>query len=322
MQIDVHLEESSSLASMVVEVAQGLLGSPKHLPSKYFYDERGSLLFEEITEQPEYYLTRVEQALLEDRSDEISRLTRPEELVELGAGSAKKTRLLIEAAREAGDLRRYLPVEFSPEMAERSARELEALYPGLEVHVIVGDFENHLNEIPSGRRRRLVALLGSTIGNFHREQAVELLRDVASLLDNGSHFLLGTDLVKDKEKLDAAYNDRRGMTAEFNRNILNVINDRLGGRFDPESFEHVAFFDERKARIETYLRSVRDQSVRIDGLDMNVAFEQGEMMRTEISCKYTRVSVEQLLGEAGLRLEHWFTDPDDAFALSLSRPTL
>lgn len=321
MQIDVHLDDSSSLANMGAEVAQGLLSSPKRLPSKYFYDERGSLLFEKITEQPEYYLTRVEQALLEDRSDEISRLTRPDELVELGAGSAKKTRLLIEAARDRGDLRRYLPVEFSPEMAERSARELEARYPGLEVHVVIGDFENHLDEIPAGPRRRLVALLGSTIGNFHRQQAAELLSDATSLLDNGGHFLLGTDLVKDKQKLEAAYNDRRGVTAAFNRNILNVINDQLDGDFDPESFEHVAFFNDRRARIETYLRSDRDQSVRIAGLDLNVDFEKGEMMRTEISCKYTRQSVEQLLGEAGLRLERWFTDPDEAFALSLSSPT-
>lgn len=319
MQIDVHLEHGNMAASMGAEVARGLRRHPKRLPSKYFYDERGSLLFEEITEQPEYYLTRVEQSLLEDRSIEIARLTRSEELVELGAGSAKKTRCLIEAGLEEGHLRRYVPLEFSAKMAERTAHELEKRYPGLAVHAVIGDFENHLTEIPSGGRR-LVALLGSTIGNFDRKQAVELLCDVASLLSDGGHFLLGTDLVKNKETLDAAYNDRRGVTAEFNRNILNVINDRLGADFDPRAFEHVAFFNEREARIETYLRSIRDQSVRIDDIDIDVAFAKDEMMRTEISCKYTRESVEEMLATAGLRLEHWFTDRDRDFALSLSRP--
>jgi L-histidine N-alpha-methyltransferase len=320
MQIDVHLEEARSLATMRKEVSEGLAGSPKTLPSKYFYDERGSLLFEEITRQPEYYLTRVEQSLLDDLSAEISRITQSQDLIELGAGSARKTRALIEAGRDEGDLRRYVPVEFSPEMAERAATELERRYPGLEVHAVIGDIEAHLEEIPEGRRP-LVALLGSTIGNFDRSRAVKLLRQIrCELLENGGHLLLGTDLVKDKATLDAAYNDSKGVTARFNRNILNVINERLGGDFDADAFEHVAYFNSDEARIETYLRSRDDQSVRVEGLGLDVRFAAGEMMRTEISCKYTRESVEAILQAAGLELVRWFTDEEDRFALSLSRP--
>jgi len=320
MQIDVHLEEPRVLTTMRSEVGAGLRHRPKRLPSKYFYDDRGSLLFERITEQPEYYLTRVEHSLLEELSREISRLTSPHDLVELGAGSAKKTRVLIEAGRAEGVLRRYVPVEFSAEMAARTAAELERGYPGLEVHAIIGDIEAHLSEIPEGRRR-LVALLGSTIGNFDRPQAIDLLGEVAStLLADGGHLLLGTDLVKDKAILDAAYNDRRGVTAEFNRNILNVINERLDADFDPRQFEHVSYFNEEDARIETYLRSRRDQSVHVAGIDLDVEFAAGEMMRTEISCKYTRESVTEILAAGGLELTHWFTDRAERFALSLARP--
>jgi len=320
MQIDVHLDHTWALSTMQQEVGAGLSQSPKSLPSKYFYDDRGSLLFEEITRQPEYYLTRVEQALLDDLAAEISRLTRSEQLIELGAGSARKTRALIEAGRRQGDLRRYVPVEFSREMAERTAIELERRYEGLEVHAVIGDIESHLQEVPEARSP-LVALLGSTIGNFERADAVKLLREVTGeLLDDGGHLLLGTDLVKDKATLDAAYNDRNGITARFNRNILNVINERLDGNFDSEAFEHVAYFDPGEARIETSLRSLRDQEVRLKRIDLDVKFEAGEMLRTEISCKYTQQSVERILAEAGLELVRWYTDRDQQFALSLSRP--
>ncbi len=319
MRIEVQHEPGEALAAMGAEVAEALRRTPKQLPSKYFYDERGSFLFEEITRQPEYYLTRVERSMLERESGRIARLTRPRELIELGSGSASKTRLLIEAGREAGNLRRYVPLEVSREMAERTARDLERQYPGLEVHAVIGDFETFLDDFPPGSWR-LVALLGSTIGNFEPKQAVGLLGRAAGLLDGDGHFLLGADLVKDRAALDAAYNDERGVTAEFNRNILNVVNDRLGGNFDPQGFEHVSYFNERKSRIETYLKSVRGQSVMIDEIGMEVSFAKGELMRTEISCKYTRESLEKILTEAGLRLERWITDADDAFALSLSTP--
>jgi L-histidine N-alpha-methyltransferase len=317
-QIDVHTDHADALAEMASEVREGLTSTPKRLPSKYFYDERGSRLFERITDLPEYYLTRAEQRILEKRSADVARLSRPIELVELGSGSAKKTRLLIDAARAEGHLARLIPVEVSQEMAEQTAQDLAQRYPGLAVHAVVGDFEHHLDRVPSGERP-LVAFLGSTIGNFPEEQAVELLGQVKQIVGDEGAFLMGTDLVKDESIIEAAYNDSQGITAEFNRNILNVINDALDGDFDPRAFDHVSFFNEEEARIETYLRARTDQSVRLETLDIDVDFQEGEEMRTEISRKYTRESVERMLHEAGLELEHWFTDDDEAFALSLSR---
>jgi L-histidine N-alpha-methyltransferase len=318
VEIEVHLEESGALAKMADEICRGLTSTPKRLPSKYFYDDTGSHLFEQITTLPEYYLTRAEQALLEERAGEIARLVRPEEIVELGAGSAKKTRLLIKAGLEQGVLRRYTSFEVAQVMAERAAHELGRRYPELEVRALVGDFERHLGRLPDGGRR-LVAFLGSTIGNFTEHQAVDLLSQIGRALGPDDWLLLGTDLVKDKRRLEAAYNDSRGVTAEFNLNILNVINTQLSGSFDLRDFEHVSYFNEDEARIETFLRSVRDQSVQIGLIDLEVEFAEGEMMRTEVSCKYTRESAEALLRRAGLKLEHWFVDSDRTFALSLSK---
>lgn len=306
------------LASMAEEVRQGLLRSPKTLPSKYFYDERGSKLFEQITELPEYYLTRAEQALLERTADDLARLTQPEELIELGSGSARKTRLLIDAGLAQGKLRRYVAIELSAEIVKRSTRALAQTYPGLQIHAVVGDFEKHLGRVPHGRRR-LVALLGSTIGNFPEPEAVDLLRKVTTLLGGDDWFLLGTDLVKDRAVLESAYNDSSGITAQFNLNILQVINRLFGGNFDGRAFEHVAFYNEREARIESYLRSRRAQTVRLGAIGLEVQFREGELLWTEVSCKYTRESVERILQGAGLVLEHWFTDGDRSFALSLSR---
>ncbi len=318
VEIDVHLEDTGAPSSMAREIREGLLSSPKSLPSKYFYDERGSRLFERITELPEYYLTRAELALLERDADEIARLTGFEELVELGSGAAKKTRVLIEAGLRRGRLRRYVPVEVSQEIAERSAHARAAEYPELDVHAVVGDFERHLGRLPDGGGR-LIAFLGSTIGNFPRVEAVDFLSKIRRLMADDDWFLLGTDLVKEHERLEAAYNDNQGVTAEFNLNILHVINRHLDGDFEVSQFEHVSFYDGRKARIESYLRSRRDQSVRLAEIDLEVEFERGEMMRTEVSCKYTRDSVETMLAEAGLDLRHWLTDEQDTFALSLAR---
>jgi L-histidine N-alpha-methyltransferase len=317
VEVEVHLEESGGLARMAEEIFHGLTRTPKRLPSKYFYDDAGSKLFEQITNLPEYYLTRAEQSLLEDRAADIARLARPEEIVELGAGSAKKTRLLIEAGLATGNLRRYTPLEVAQDMVERTARDLGRHYPQLEIHAVVGDFERHLGRLPDGNRR-LVAFLGSTIGNFAEYEAVDLLTQISLALDGDDWFLLGTDLVKDTGRLEAAYNDSQGVTAAFNRNILNVINDQLSGSFNPQEFEHVAYFNEEKSRIETYLRSVRDQSVQVGLIDLEIEFAEGEMMRTEVSCKYTRESVEELLRQAGLELRHWFVDRGETFALSLS----
>jgi len=316
--IDVHVDPGDLTAEMASDVAAGLSRRPKELPSKYFYDERGSLLFEDITRLPEYYLTRAERALLERVAGEVAGICRPRDLVELGSGSARKTRLLLEAGRERSTLRRYVPFDVSREMAESSALGLVERYPGLDVHAVVGDFERHLEHIPPGEGR-LVAFLGSTIGNFLRPQAVRFLTRLASILGPDDWFLLGTDLVKSRQVLEAAYDDRQGVTAEFNRNVLRVVNRNLEADFDVERFEHVAFYDEAGARVEMHLRATEVQEVRIESLDRTVRFERDEMMRTEVSCKYTRESVGSMLADAGLELEHWFTDDDRAFALSLSR---
>ncbi len=291
---------------------------PKRLPSKLFYDERGSRLFEQITRQPEYYLTRAETRLLERHASEIASLTGYQELIELGSGESKKTRLLIDAGLKAGTLRRYVPIEVSRETVERSARALARTYAGLDVHAVVGDFERHLERVPSGDMR-LIAVLGSTIGNFPDEHANRLLTRIKDVMLDADWLLLGTDLVKDREVLEAAYNDARGVTAEFNRNILNVVNERVDGDFDVEAFEHVSTYDEKRERIESDLRSIRPQLVRLRRLDLEVEFEKDELLRTEVSCKYTRESVTRLLAGAALKLEHWFTDEDESFALALSR---
>jgi len=304
---------------MAEEVRAGLTASPKVLLPKYFYDERGSWLFEKITELPEYYLTRAERSLLKDVVGRVAEITRPSEIVELGPGSAVKTQALLEAGHAVGTLKRYVPVEVSAAMVEHSAKRLSEAYPWLEIHAVVGDFERHLEKVPAGEKR-LVGLLGSTIGNLPRPDAVEFLKAIRELLDEGGHLLLGTDLVKDREVLEAAYNDSQGVTADFNRNVLRVINRQLGGDFDPEAFEHAAIYNEDRERMEIYLESTGSQKVRISDLDLEVSFARGERMRTEVSCKYTRSSVGAILDEAGLSLDEWFTGPDRAYAISLSSP--
>ncbi|HXV76219.1 MAG TPA: L-histidine N(alpha)-methyltransferase [Candidatus Polarisedimenticolaceae bacterium] len=316
--IDVHLNESGAMDSIAREVREGLTAPAKRLPSKLFYDERGSELFERITELPEYYLTRAEQALLVRYAGRIATLTRYEELVELGSGSAKKTRTLLEAGLAAGSLRRFVPVDVSVEISEATARTIAEAYPGLAVHAVVADFEADALKVPPGRRR-LVALLGSTIGNFARREAVALLRRFSALLDGDGRLLVGTDLVKDHAVLEAAYNDTQGVTAEFNLNILNVLNRQLDGDFDPDRFEHVAFFNEDESRIESYLKARTRHIARLEALGLDVPFAAGELLHTEVSCKYTRESVDSMLGDAGMELSHWFTDERATFALSLAR---
>jgi L-histidine N-alpha-methyltransferase len=318
IRIDVCVDEWGSLDSMAEEIREGLTRSPKQLPCKYFYDERGSLLFERITKLPEYYLTRAERALLEQRSAEIAELARPEELVELGAGSAKKTRLLIEAGLARGSLKRLLLVDVALEAVEQAAGQSATRFPQLNVHAVVGDFEHDLPRVPRGGRR-MVAFLGSTIGNFTEDEAVDFLFKAGALLERGDWLLLGTDLVKDVATMEAAYNDSQGVTAEFNGNILNVINRRLGGDFDPEAFEHVAYYNAPASRIEVYLRPREAQRVRLAQIGLDVTIGAAEKVRTEVSCKYTRDSVERLLSRSGMKLEHWFTDDLETFALSLSR---
>lgn len=319
LTVDVVLDDAGTFAAMAGEVREGLLGSPKQIPSKYFYDDLGSGLFERITRLPEYYLTRAETALVERHAPELARAAASEDLIELGPGSTRKTRLLLDAMSARGALRRYVPFEVSAATVERLGREILQSHPDLEVHAVVGDFQRHLDRIPPGGRR-LVAFLGSTVGNLLEAEAVLFLTGVARLLRDGGQLLLGTDLVKDTRILEAAYNDSQGVTAEFNRNILLVLNRRLQGDFDPRAFEHVAFYDEAQERIEMHLRSLRDQKVALRAIDLEIPFKTGEMVRTEVSCKYTRGSVETILKSAGLVLGHWFTDAEGTFALSLSRP--
>lgn len=319
LEIEVHLEDGGAPQSMAQEVLDGLRASPKRIPSKYFYDERGSRLFEEITRLPEYYLTRTEQAILDRHAADMIELAGTEELVELGSGAARKIRTLIEAGLAAGSLRRYIPVEVSQEIVESSALALARAYPQLEVHALVGDFELHLGKLADGGRRT-IAFLGSTIGNFSEEEAIGFLRKVLHVMRPQDRLLLSTDLIKDRAVIEAAYNDSAGVTADFNRNILNVLNRHLDGNFDPAQFEHVAFFDEAHGRIESYLRSVRPQSVRLAAIELVVELAEGERIWTEVSCKYDRERLSRMLAAAGMKIERSFTDDDRNFAVSICAP--
>ncbi|MDX6589695.1 MAG: L-histidine Nalpha-methyltransferase [Solirubrobacterales bacterium] len=317
--IDVHLDVDASEA-MAEDVRAGLTASPKELSPKYFYDERGSRLFERITTLPEYYPTRREREILAGRSAEIIEAAgTPGTLVELGSGSAAKTRHLLSAMRDAGCLETYVPVDISEEITQATARVLVEEYPGLEVRGLVCDFESDLERIPSAGGARLIAFLGGTIGNLYPGERREFLTRIARLLGPDDHLLLGTDLVKATARLEAAYNDAAGVTAEFNKNVLQVLNRELGADFDLEAFEHVARYDAREERMDIRLRSLAEQSVDIDGLDLTVGFAAGEEMRTEISAKFTRERLECVYAESGLELRGWFTDEAGDYALSLAR---
>jgi L-histidine Nalpha-methyltransferase len=319
IQIDSYLN-GSSLDSMAEDVRVGLTRELRELPPKYFYDERGSDLFDRITELPEYYPTRCERSILNRRAPEIVELAGSDELVELGSGSASKTRALLYAMAGAGSLERYLPVDVSEAVVERCAEELVETYPGLRVHGVVGDFEQHLERVPAGERP-LVAFLGGTIGNFYPEPRAAFLASVRDLLGDDGRLLLGTDLVKDVGVLEAAYNDSAGVTAEFNRNVLSAINRELGANFEPGAFEHLAFWDAEASWIEMRLRAVSAQEVRIEDAGLELELDEGEEIRTEISTKFTQQGLEEELAEAGMRLEEFFTDEDGYFGLSLAAPS-
>jgi L-histidine N-alpha-methyltransferase len=319
IEIEVHLGAGGGAAQMARDVRLGLTAEPKELPPKYFYDERGSQLFEQITELPEYYPTRTERAILAERSAEIVAVAgEPATLVELGSGSAAKTRHLLDAMRDAGCLARYVPVDISPEITHETARSLAREYPDLAINGLVCDFEQDLERIPDGEGGRLIAFLGGTIGNFYPDARHQFLSRIAALLGPEDRFLLGTDLVKDPARLEAAYDDSAGVTAEFNKNVLRVLNRELGGDFELSQFEHVARFDREAARMDIRLRSLSDQTVRLDGLDLTVRFATGEEMRTEISSKFTRSRLEHVYRQAGLQAAGWFADPHSDYALSLA----
>ncbi|UGT38886.1 L-histidine N(alpha)-methyltransferase [Nocardia yamanashiensis] len=315
--LEIHLTDDDMTAALRADVRQGLSASPKSLPPKWFYDARGSELFEQITELPEYYPTRTERALLERVVGQIARIAQAEVLVELGAGSAAKTRLLLEALTAEGPLKKYVPQDVSVAALTASADEVAAEFPGLSVHGVVSDFTATLENLPRGGRR-MIAFLGGTIGNLVPQERAEFLGGIHQVLEPGEQLLLGAGLVIDPAVLVPAYDDAAGVTAEFNRNVLHVLNARLGADFDPERFRHIALWDAENEWIEMRLEATADMTVRIPELDMTVEFAAGEQMRTEISAKFQRAGLESELRAAGFATERVWTDPDERFALLLA----
>jgi L-histidine N-alpha-methyltransferase len=327
--IEHRLPADYRAASLRADALAGLTATPKSLPPKWFYDAQGSALFEKITELPEYYPTRAERAILRAVAPEIAALTGAATLVELGSGSSEKTRLLLSALRDAGTLRGYVPVDVSESALAAAGDALAAEYPGLAVHAVVADFEKYLG-VPSdagsgpagndGAGPRLVAFLGSTIGNMVPDERAVFLRRVRAQLRPGDAFLLGTDLVKDPAVLVAAYDDSAGVTAAFNKNVLAVLNAELGADFDLDAFDHVALWDPEREWIEMRLRAATAQTVRVVGLGLTVEFAAGEQMRTEVSAKFREAGVRAELAAAGLTMRSWWTDEGGQFGLSLAVP--
>ena len=333
--IEHRLPAGYRAASLRADARAGLTATPKTLPPKWFYDAQGSALFEKITELPEYYPTRAERAILRAVAPEIAALTGAAALVELGSGSSDKTRLLLSALRAAGTLRGYVPVDVSESALAAAGDALAAEYPGLAVHAVVADFDKYLGVPADGASAaadgtaaeggtaagpRLVAFLGSTIGNMVPAERGVFLRRVRAQLRPGDAFLLGTDLVKDPAVLVAAYDDSAGVTAEFNKNVLSVLNAELGADFDLDAFEHVAAWDAGREWIEMRLRAASAQSVRVSDLGLAVEFAAGEEMRTEVSAKFREAGVAAELSAAGLAMRSWWTDPGGQFGLSLAVP--
>ena len=313
----VTIERFEVLDTLAEDVRAGFALEPKQLPPKYFYDARGSELFDQITLQPEYYPTRCERSILNRHAARI--VAGAEELVEIGSGTASKTRALLYAMAGTGSLRRYVPFDCDSSVVEACAAELTRLYPGMAVHGVVGDFGRDLEHVPGGERR-LFAFLGGTIGNLYPHERAEFLARLRELMSPSDRLVLGTDLVKDRAVLEAAYNDRAGVTAEFNRNALRVVNAGLAGDFDPDAFEHVAFFDRTNSWIEMRLRAKGAQEVRLERAGMSVQFADREELRTEVSTKFTRERVERELFDAGLRLDVFMTDAGGQFGLALASP--
>jgi L-histidine Nalpha-methyltransferase len=306
-----------SREQMLSDVRAGLSATPKQLSPKYFYDERGSELFEEITHLPEYYLTRSERALLEERIEEIVRVVRPCSLVELGAGSATKTRIIIDAMRETGCAECYIPIDVSRDFLEATAIQLRADYPDVRVIPVVSDITEAF-ALPPTRTPTLFAFLGSTIGNFSREESIRLLSHIASAMGPSDRLLLGADLIKDEAVLARAYNDSQGVTAEFNLNLLSRLNRELDANFPLAEFEHRAFYNRDHHRIEMHLVARRRLSVTIPQIG-EIHFQSGETIRTEVSYKYDRRILDEILGASGLMMESWMPADDASFALALAR---
>jgi L-histidine N-alpha-methyltransferase len=319
IEIAHHLPPDHLERSLRADVRAGLTGTPKSLPPKWFYDKLGSDLFEQITQLPEYYPTRSEQEILDRRAGEIAAATRAETLVELGSGSSRKTRLLIDALRAGGGLRRYVAVDVSDSALLDAGVALARDYPGLDVEAVVADFETQLDVLPR-RGPRLVAFLGGTIGNLEPASRSRFLRSVRGLLGDDGWFLLGTDLVKSPQVLVPAYDDSAGVTADFNRNVLRVLNRELGASFEVDAFEHVAVWVPEREWVEMRLRATRSMEVSVPALEMTVRFEAGEELRTEVSAKFHRDGVVAELAESDLEAVGQWTDDQGRYAVTLARP--
>jgi L-histidine N-alpha-methyltransferase len=320
IRIDNFLNGDDFFSTMAADVRQGLTANPRRLPPKYFYDERGSDLFEQITELPEYYPMREEGALLDAISPGLVAAMTPNEIVELGSGSSTKTRALLDAGRADGCLRRYVAFDVSESIVRLAAADLLQRYDGLEVLGIVGDFHHHLQKLPTPVGRRLVLFLGGTLGNLYRDERIELLGQIRALLQPDDRLLVGFDLVKDTALIEAAYNDAQGVTAEFNRNMLNVINNGLDGDFNPEAFDHFAYFNTQDSRIEMHLRPRSKQVAHLKKIGLTVEIAPPETIWTESSHKFTAESVREMLAASGLELDQWYAAPKDMFALALAGP--
>ncbi len=319
ISVELLLHPDDVLADLGRDVREGLTSSPKSLPPKWFYDDRGSKLFESITRLPEYYPTRREREILAGRATSIVAECPASTLVELGSGTSDKTILLLDALAAHGSLRRFVPFDVSETTLRTAALRLAQRFPGLEVAAIVGDFDRHLHAIALPETGpRLVAFLGGTVGNLDRQQRAGFFGRLSRDLRPDDGLLLGTDLVKDVDRLVAAYDDAAGIAAQFNLNVLDVINRRLGADFDLGGFGHVAHWDSEHEWVEMRLRSTSAQRVRVAALDLDVVFAPGEEIRTEISAKFHREDLEAELAAAGLELRRWWTDPKDDYALSLS----
>ena len=317
--IDVHLSPEDVQQQMRQDALAGLQAREKWIPPVWFYDERGSRLFEDITQLPEYYPTRTERALLEAHAPTIAELSKADTLVELGAGSCEKTRVLLTALQQAGTLTRYVPFDVSDDFLRDAATALSGEYDALDIHVVIGDFHHHLAEIPT-EGRRVVAFLGGTIGNLNPDQRARFFFDLNCTMSSDDSLLLGADLVKDRGRLIAAYDDAAGVTAAFNRNVLHVLNDQLGGNFEPHHFRHVALWNEQEQWIEMRLRADAPMEVSLAGADITVRFDEGEDLLTEISAKFTPERLEQELSEAGFVIEGIWGADEGEFLLVLAHP--
>jgi L-histidine N-alpha-methyltransferase len=316
--IDVYLSSSDLRDAMEADVRSGLTSDPRQLPPVYFYDDRGSRLFDEITRLPEYYPTRSERSILDAHAKDMVLQADADVLIELGAGTCEKSRVLLDAMQSCGRLGRYVPLDVSDTTLWAAATSLAEEYPGLRVHAVVGDFHQHLDRLEGGDRR-LFAFLGGTIGNLDPDQRSRFLGDLAAAMVPGDRLLLGTDLIKDRGRLVRAYDDAAGVTAEFNRNVLHVLNRELGADFVPARFEHVARWNEPDQRIEMWLRSRDECRIRVADLDLELDFAAGNEMLTEISVKFSPDTLEAELAGSGFEVEAMWPSDGDEFLLTMAR---